>query len=94
MVARSAFGQLKLVCQLCPFLEMSDLATVTHALVTSHLDYCNMLFVGNAFEDGLEASAGAKLCSQTTDWSQLQGAYNVTDNLFSLAQQYIHNKTH
>ena len=32
--------------QLRPFLEMSDLATVTHALVTSRLDYCNALYVG------------------------------------------------
>ena len=37
-VARSAFAQLKLVHL---FLEMSDLATVTHALVTSCLDYRN-----------------------------------------------------
>ena len=45
-VARSAFAQLKLVLQLRSFLEMSDLATVTHALVTSYLDYCNALYVG------------------------------------------------
>ena len=45
-MARSAFAQLKLVRQLHPFLEMSDLATVTHALVTSHFDYCNALCVG------------------------------------------------
>ena len=45
-VARSAFAQLKLVRQLCPFLEMLDLATVTHALVTSQLDCCNTLYVG------------------------------------------------
>ena len=44
-VARSAFAQLKLVCQLRLFLEMLDLATVTHALVTCRLDYCNMLYV-------------------------------------------------
>ena len=41
-VARSAFAQLKLVSQLHLFLEMSDLATVAHALVTSRLDYCNV----------------------------------------------------
>ena len=45
-VARNVFAQLKLLCQLCPFLEMSNLATVTHALVTSRLDYCNVLYVG------------------------------------------------
>ena len=37
VVARCAFAQLKLVCQLRPFLERSDLATVTHALVTSQM---------------------------------------------------------
>ena len=45
-----AFAQLKLVCQLCPFLERSDLATVTHALVTSQLDYCNALYMGLPLE--------------------------------------------
>ena len=45
-VARSAFAQLKVVCQLRPFLGMSDLAMVTHALVTSRLDYCNTLYMG------------------------------------------------
>ena len=44
-MARSTFAQLKLVHQLCLFLEMLDLATVTHALVTSCLDYCNVLYV-------------------------------------------------
>ncbi|XP_062831034.1 probable RNA-directed DNA polymerase from transposon BS [Anolis carolinensis] len=45
-VALSAFAQLKLVCQLQPYLEKSDLATVVDALVTSRLDYCNALYVG------------------------------------------------
>ena len=49
-VARSAFAQLKLVCQLHLFLERSDLAMVTHALVTSWLDYCNLLYVGLPME--------------------------------------------
>ena len=46
VVSRSAFTQLKLVHQLHLFLEMLGLATVTHALVTSRLDYCNTLYVG------------------------------------------------
>ncbi|KAF7246231.1 Transcription initiation factor TFIID subunit 4B [Varanus komodoensis] len=44
--ARSAFLQLRLIHQLCPYLEYDCLATVTHALVTSHLDFCNALYVG------------------------------------------------
>uniref|UniRef100_A0A8D2KSV3 Reverse transcriptase domain-containing protein n=1 Tax=Varanus komodoensis TaxID=61221 RepID=A0A8D2KSV3_VARKO len=43
-VARSAF--LQLINQLRPYLEYDCLATVTHALVTSHLDFCNTLYVG------------------------------------------------
>ncbi|KAF7252767.1 putative RNA-directed DNA polymerase from transposon BS [Varanus komodoensis] len=45
-VVRSAFLQLQLVHQLHPYLENYCLATVTHALVTSRLDFCNTLYVG------------------------------------------------
>lgn len=37
-VDSNMFTQLKLVHQICPFLEKLDLATVTHALVTYYLD--------------------------------------------------------
>ncbi|KAF7248337.1 C3a anaphylatoxin chemotactic receptor [Varanus komodoensis] len=46
VVARSAFFQLRLIHQLRPYLEYDCLATVTHALVTSRLDFCNALYVG------------------------------------------------
>ncbi|KAF7244471.1 Ubiquitin-conjugating enzyme E2 U [Varanus komodoensis] len=46
VVARSTFLQLRLIHQLRPFLENDCLATVTHALVTSRLDFCNALYVG------------------------------------------------
>ncbi|KAF7238279.1 Retinoic acid receptor beta, partial [Varanus komodoensis] len=45
-VARSAFLQLRLINQLRPYLEYDCLATVTHTLVTSRLDFCNALYVG------------------------------------------------
>ncbi|KAF7238111.1 Inhibitor of growth protein 4 [Varanus komodoensis] len=45
-VARSAFLQLRLIHQLRPYLEYDCLVTVTHALVTSRLDFCNALYVG------------------------------------------------
>ncbi|KAF7245550.1 hypothetical protein EYD10_08337 [Varanus komodoensis] len=45
-VARSAFFQLRLIHQLCPYLENDCLVTVTHMLVTSRLDFCNTLYVG------------------------------------------------
>ncbi|KAF7249222.1 Follistatin-related protein 4, partial [Varanus komodoensis] len=46
VVARSAFLQLWLIHQLCPYLENNCVATVTHILVTSRLDFCNVLYVG------------------------------------------------
>ncbi|KAF7247602.1 Cytosolic 5'-nucleotidase 3A [Varanus komodoensis] len=45
-VARNAFLQLRLINQLRPYLEYDSLAMVTHALVTSRLDFCNVLYVG------------------------------------------------
>lgn len=44
-VARSSYFPLWLVRQLHPCLGKKDLASVTHALVTSQLNYCNMLYV-------------------------------------------------
>ena len=45
-VARGAFLQLRKLYQLWPYLDERSLMTVTHALVTSHIDYCNALYVG------------------------------------------------
>ncbi|XP_058050467.1 uncharacterized protein LOC131203825 [Ahaetulla prasina] len=45
-VSRRAFYQVRLVRQLRPFLDRDALCTVTHALVTSRLDYCNALYLG------------------------------------------------
>ncbi|XP_058052641.1 uncharacterized protein LOC131204948 [Ahaetulla prasina] len=45
-VSRRAFHQVRLVRQLRPFLDRDALCTVTHALVTSRLDYCNALYMG------------------------------------------------
>ncbi|KAF7250878.1 Protein translocase subunit SecA [Varanus komodoensis] len=45
-VARSAFHQLRLIHQLRRYLEDNCLATVTHPLVTSRLDFCNALYMG------------------------------------------------
>ncbi|KAF7242082.1 LETM1 domain-containing protein LETM2, mitochondrial, partial [Varanus komodoensis] len=46
VVARSTFLQLQLIYQLRPYLKEDCLATVTHALVTSRLGFCNALYVG------------------------------------------------
>ncbi|XP_061471923.1 uncharacterized protein LOC133379865 [Rhineura floridana] len=45
-VASVAFYQLRLVAQLCTYLDKDKLASVVHALVTSKLDYCNVLYMG------------------------------------------------
>ena len=45
-VSRAAVYQLHLVRRLRPYLPADCLARVVHALVISHLDYCNVLYVG------------------------------------------------
>uniref|UniRef100_A0A8C6X1D0 Reverse transcriptase domain-containing protein n=1 Tax=Naja naja TaxID=35670 RepID=A0A8C6X1D0_NAJNA len=45
-VARGAFAQVCLVRQLRPYLDRDALRTVTHAFVTSWIDYCNALYMG------------------------------------------------
>lgn len=58
----SLFAQIWLVSQLYPLLGQSDLATVIHILVTSRLDYYNVLCLRlrkRVVEEGLEAEASA-----------------------------------
>ncbi|XP_054842011.1 uncharacterized protein LOC129334090 [Eublepharis macularius] len=45
-VAKSAFFHLCQIRQLAPYLTPQDLVTVTHATVTSRLDYCNSFYAG------------------------------------------------
>lgn len=45
-VARSALFLFCQIKQLVPYLSSSDLATMTHAMVISRLDYCNSLYSG------------------------------------------------
>lgn len=61
VVVRFAYYQLRLVCQLFPFLGAKELTLVTHALATPRLDCCNMLYMGLSLNVSIEASAGAKL---------------------------------
>ncbi|KAM6466454.1 uncharacterized protein PHA67_012250 [Liasis olivaceus] len=46
VMAKRAFAQLRVVHQLHPFLDRESLQSVTHALVISHIDYCNALYMG------------------------------------------------
>ena len=90
-VARSAFVQLKLVHQLNPFLVRSDLASVTHTLVTSWLDYCKALYVGLPMEsvrklqqvqNAARLLTGAGYRDHITCYSSSTGCQSVTkDNL-------------
>lgn len=43
---RRAFAQLQFMDELRPFLDDDSLHSVTQALVISHLDYCNVLYMG------------------------------------------------
>lgn len=43
--AKEALAQIHLVHQLCPFLDQEALIMIIHALITSDLDYCNVLYV-------------------------------------------------
>lgn len=45
-LARSAYEQLWLVLQLLPSLDKKNMTFVTHALVTSRIDYCKVLYEG------------------------------------------------
>lgn len=45
-VARTVFYHLWLVSQLVPYLISHNLATESHAMVTSRLDFCKSLYVG------------------------------------------------
>ena len=48
--------KLHLVCRLRPYLTVPCLARVVNALVISHLDYCNVLYCGAAFEGDSETT--------------------------------------
>ena len=45
-VARGTFLHLRKLYQLWPYLDEQSRMTVMHALVTSRIDYCNVLYVG------------------------------------------------
>ncbi|XP_053169630.1 uncharacterized protein LOC128353010 [Hemicordylus capensis] len=74
-VARGAFAQFRLVRQLRPFLKKADLATVTHALVTSRLNYCNTLYVGLPLKNNqklqLVQNAAARVLSRAARWEHI-----------------------
>ena len=69
-VARSTWNQLRMICQLWPFLDIDNLATVVHVLVTPQLDYCNALYVGlplkMTWKLQLVQNAAAKLLTRTS----------------------------
>lgn len=65
-VAKSTYCQLQLVQQLHPFLDKKDLASVTHGLVSSQLEYCNTLCVATQ-EDVMKIIDGPESGDQSTD---------------------------
>ena len=45
-VVKGSFYQLRTIAKLKPILTHTDLVTITHAFITSRLDYCNSLYLG------------------------------------------------
>ena len=45
-MSRSAFHQLRLIAQLCPYLDERSVRTLMQALVISGIDYCNVHYMG------------------------------------------------
>ena len=45
-VCRTCNWQLRNLARLRPFLDKTSLERLVHAFISSHLDYCNSLFVG------------------------------------------------
>ena len=84
-VARSAFYQLRSVAQLRPYLDRDSLASVVHALVTSKLDYCNVLYMGLPLKMvqklQLVQTAAARLINQ----NQKVGTYKTDSSSLALA---------
>ncbi len=44
-VVKSCFFKLRLIAKMKPLLSFSDLESVIHTFIFSHLDYCNSLYV-------------------------------------------------
>lgn len=65
-MARRPFAQVQVVCQLC-FSWTSVSSSVTHVLVTSHLDYSNVLYMGQS----LKSIHMLQLVQNTADWTVL-----------------------
>ena len=45
-MSRSAFNQLRLITQCCPYLDKDSFRTLVHSPVISHIDCCNALMSG------------------------------------------------
>ncbi len=45
-LSKLSFFHLRQIVQLCPFISTNDAETLIYAFVSSHLDYCNALFIG------------------------------------------------
>lgn len=69
IVAKTAFYHLQWFCELCYLLSWWDLVIVTHGLVTSSLNYCNVLLCGTAVENNpgiLVQNTAARVVSGAT----------------------------
>lgn len=44
-VVKAGFSQLRIISKLKPILSFKDMETVIHAFVSSHIDFCNSLYI-------------------------------------------------
>ena len=74
-VVKGAFFQLRQISKIKPFLSRLDLEKVSHALISSRLDYCNSLYSGitNASLNRLQLvqNAAARLLTGTRRWDHI-----------------------
>jgi len=61
-VVRNSFYQLRIISNIKSFLSAQDLEKVVHAFITSHLDYCNSLYLGLP-----QSSLGTKCSCKAAD---------------------------
>lgn len=68
-VLRACFFQLTMIAKVKQFLSFGNLEKVIHAFISSLLDYCSSLYVGDwSLTDWLSA-VGSKCCSSTINWN-------------------------
>lgn len=73
-VTRNTFFYLELPHKLAPYLDLADLATLTHASITSRVEHCNVLYM--PLKSIQKCQLVQKFSSKTPASYQWLGTYN------------------